>query len=168
MARFAGQIAVLVAISAAPLVADDEGDRGPFRPEADRNGVLALPAAEAVLLGDRLRLVEQGPGYVADWSSTTERVRWDFELDGPGRFLVLVEYAAPVDRGGALFEVAVAEQVRQGYVHATGSPTRFYPQPMKGTIDLPAGATRLEVRGIEAPRGLVMNLRRIRLVPAEE
>ena len=125
-------------------------DAGPvkdpvFKPEADRNGILELPADRAVLLGDRLRL-EGKPSYVADWTSTTDRVRWDFELSKPGRFVVLVEYAAPSGQGGADFQVISDDQVRQAPVHSTGSPSRFFPQPMKGAIDLPGGRNRLEVR----------------------
>ena len=43
---------------------------------------------------------------------------------------------------------------------------RFLPQPLKGSIHLPSGRNRLEVRAVEVPGGLVMNLRRVRLVPA--
>lgn len=145
---------------------DDEDE--PFRPEPDRNGVLTLPAAEADLIGDRLRLEDADPPYVADWYSATESVRWDFRLDEPGRFLLLVDYAAPVGRGECLFELNVADQARQAYALSTGGPTRFLPQPLKGTVDLPVGASRLEIVAIEAPRGFVMNLRGVRLVPAED
>ena len=107
-------------------------------------------------------------GHVADWLDTKERVEWAFELPEPGRFVLLVEYAAPSGRGGSLFEVEVAGQVRQGDVHATGAPDRFLPQPMMTAVDLEAGPQRLVVRALEAPRGFVMNLRRVRLVPAED
>jgi hypothetical protein len=154
-------------VTIVPAKGIDDDHIPPFRPEADRNGILELPADRAVLLGDRLR-VEGKPAYVADWTSATDRVRWDFELADAGRFVLLVEYAAPAGRGGAVFEVLAADQRRQAPVHATGSPSRFLPQPMKGAIDLPGGPNRLEVRALDAPGGLVMNLRRIRLVPAEE
>ncbi|RUL87148.1 hypothetical protein [Tautonia sociabilis] len=149
------------------LFAPPDGSPEPFRPEADRNGILELPARRAVLLGDRLR-VAGDPEFVADWTEPTDRVRWDFSLDAPGRFVVLVEYAAPIGRGGAAFRVIAADQVREATVHATGSDSRFLPQPMKGAIDLPGGRSRLEVRALDAPGGFVMNLRRVRLVPAEE
>lgn len=139
----------------------------PFRPEPDRNGIFELPAARAVLLGDRLR-VEGEPCHVAQWTLATDRVRWDFELAEGGRYVVLLEYGAPAGRGGARFEIIAADQRRQAAVHATGGASRFLPQPMKGAIDLPGGPNRLEVRALDAPGGYVMTLRRIRLVPAEE
>jgi hypothetical protein len=137
----------------------------PFRPEADRHGILDLPADRAILLGDRLR-VTGDPAYVADWVSKTEEVRWDFELEHPGQYVVVVEYAAPAGRGGAVVQVVSNDQIREAPVHATGSPTRFMPQPMKGVIRFPSGRNRLEVRAVEVPGGLVMNLRRVRLVPS--
>ncbi|MEW4570180.1 hypothetical protein AB1L88_20125 [Tautonia sp. JC769] len=157
-------ILALIVLVVLPVArADEEGE--PFRPEADRHGVLELPADRAILLGDRLRLAGE-PATVVDWASTTELVRWDFELEHPGAFVVVVEYAAPAGRGGAVVRVVSNDQVREAPVHATGSPTRFMPQPMKGVIRLPGGRNRLEVRAVEAPGGLVMNLRRVRLVPA--
>ena len=154
---------VVVALAVIPTVRADE----PFRPEADRHGILELPADRAVLLGDRLR-VTGDPARVVDWVSKTEEVRWDFELDHPGPFVVVVEYAVPAGRGGAVIQVVSRDQIREAPVHATGSPTRFFPQPMKGAIQFPSGRNRLEVRAVEVPGGLVMNLRRVRLVPANK
>ncbi|WP_152050856.1 hypothetical protein [Tautonia marina] len=139
----------------------------PFRPEADRHGILDFPADRAILLGDRLRLTGE-PAYVVDWVSKAEEIRWDFELDDPGRYVVVVEYAAPAGRGGSVVQVVSNDQIREALVHATGSPTRFFPQPMKGAITLPSGRNRLEVRAVEVPGGLVMNLRRVRHVPANK
>ncbi|QDV36473.1 hypothetical protein [Tautonia plasticadhaerens] len=156
-----------LSVASVLIAAALSGGEPPFRPEPDRNGILELPASRAGLLGDRLR-IEGAPSYVVDWTSATDRVQWDFELAEAGRFVVLVEYGAPAGRGGATFEVVAADQRRQAAVHATGGASRFLPQPMKGAIDLPGGPNRLEVRALDAPGGLVMNLRRIRLVPAQE
>jgi hypothetical protein len=136
----------------------------PFRPTADRNGILELPAARALLRGERLTLVAD-PGYIGDWSDAREDVAWEFLLPRGGTYIVLVEYAAPRGRGGSLFEVEVAGQVRQGYVHATGDATTFLPQPLREAVALEAGRHLLRVRARDVPRGLVMNLRRVRLVP---
>lgn len=137
----------------------------PFRPTADRNGILELPASVARLQGDRLKLIAD-PGYIGDWSDSREEVSWEFLIPTAGRYIVLVEYAAPRGQGGSLFEVEVAGQVRQGYIHETGGATTFLPQPMMTSVELEAGRHRLHVRGRDVPRGLVMNLRRVRLVPA--
>ncbi|WP_169973007.1 carbohydrate-binding protein [Tautonia rosea] len=154
---------LIMTLGVIPTVHADE----PFRPEADRHGIFDLPADRAILLGDRLRVTGK-PAHVVDWVSKTEQVRWDFELNTPGQFVVVVEYAAPAGRGGAVVQVVSNDQIREAPVHATGGPTRFFPQPMKGAIQFPSGQNRLEVRAVEVPGGLVMNLRRVRLVPANK
>lgn len=143
------------------------GSEDPFRPEADRHGILDLPADRATLLGDRLQ-VAGDPPRVVGWEAKGEEVRWDFVLEKSGTFVVVVEYSAAIGEGGAVIEVVSGEQVRQAPVHATGSPSRFLPQPMKGTISLRGGQNRLEIRAIEAPGGRVMDLKRVRLVPTTE
>lgn len=157
----AGLILILIA-SGVNASSDD-----PFRPDADRHGILELPADRATLLGDRLR-VDGDPARVLGWEAPGEEIRWDFEIEKPGTFVVVVEYAAASGEAGAVIEVVSGEQVRQAPVHATGAPARFLPQPMKGTLSLPGGRNRLTIRAVEAPGGRVMDLKRVRLVPTTE
>ena len=159
-----------LALALVGIVAIQEQDDSPvFRPEPDRHGVIVLPVDRADLRGERLRIAGCTPDdHVADWFSESEWVRWDFDIADPGRYLVVIDYAAPEGRGGASFEIAVAGQSRQGFVHATGASDRVLPQPMKGAIALEAGPQRLEVRADDAPAGYVMALHRVRLIPEEE
>lgn len=138
-------------------------------PGPDRHGVVALEAGRAELDGERLELRgPEGGRYVGGWTSTLERVRWSFDAPRAGRYLVVIEYAAPVGRAGASFELEVADQVRAAAVQATGAVDRFLPQPLKEPVELAAGRQELVIRAVEVPRGFVMNVARVRLVPAGE
>ena len=163
-------LAIILGAALVGIVAmDEEGAGGVFRPEPDRNGVLDLPVDRADLKGERMRLDGCSPdAFIADWFSESEWVRWDFSIPRDGRYTVVIDYAAPEGRGGASFEIAIAGQSRQGFVHATGATDRVLPQPMKGAITLEAGPQRLEVRADDAPAGFVMALHRVRLIPDEE
>ncbi len=143
-------------------------DDPPRQLPIDRHGVVELAAARAELQGERLRLVDEpAPGYVGRWDDPGESVAWAFDLPKTGRYLVVVEYAAPAGPGAARFEVAVAGQRRQAFANPTGSETTFLPQPLLGPVDLEAGPNRLVVRALEAPPGggPILSLRRVRLVP---
>lgn len=152
---------MLALIAALGLMADG--------PKPDRHGILTLAAEQAELVGEALKLGgDADRRYVEGWTTTDELVRWSFDASRAGRYLVVVEYAATAGKGGAEFEVEVADQVRAATVQATGAADRFLPQPLKEGVDLPAGRQCLEVRATSAPKAFVMNLARVRLVPAEE
>ncbi|CAN5839205.1 hypothetical protein BH23PLA1_BH23PLA1_24940 [soil metagenome] len=165
MNALALRISALMALSmvGSGLVAPDEAP--PFRPSVDRYGIVELPADRANLQGERFQLSSDRTAIV-DWVDPREHVVWEFLLPESGPYAVLVEYAAPGGRGGCLFAVEIAGQVRQGHVHATGRDDRFLPQLMMTAVELESGVNRLVVRAVETPRGFVMNLRRVRLVPA--
>src|SRR5579884_3870316 len=97
--------AALAALALALLAADP----APFRPEVGPDGSLTLPADRARLLGEGLRLVAD-PGYIAGWSERPDRISWDFEAPKAGDYLVVVEYAAPLRKGGSVYEVEIGGQ----------------------------------------------------------
>ncbi len=138
-----------------------------FRPAADQNGILTLPASKASCLGDRLHYDSELDAIV-EWVTVDERLRWEFTLNDPGRYLILIEYSAPINRGGSRFQVVHDEVRKEGQVHSTGRASRYFPQPLKGPLDLDDGFNQLELHPITAPHGFVMNLKRIRLIPAND
>lgn len=141
-------------------------DDAPPKLQPDRHGVYALEARQATLDGEQLRLSDDDPPVITGWRSIEEHPAWTFDMPKAGRYLVLVEYSAPAGRGGAVFEVEAAGQIRRATVQATGED-RFLPQPLKDAVDLPTGPQTLVVRAVEAPSGHVMRLARVLLVPTE-
>jgi hypothetical protein len=139
----------------------------PFRPERDRHGILDLPASQARLRGERLKLEAQG-AYLTGWSDPREWVEWTFELPKAGRFQVVLEYAAESGLEGAEYRLRAGEQVREGRVESTGGADRFLPQPLPEPLRFSQGTNRVELRALSAPRGQVMNMKRLRLVPERE
>jgi hypothetical protein len=134
----------------------------------DRHGIIHLNADSAELVGERLKLTDKGDArYISDWETKREYVKWSFETRRPGRYLIVVEYAVPLGRQGATFEVEIEGQVRGATAQATGAVDRFLPQPLKDAIELKSGSHELEIRAVEIPKSFVMNLAKLRLVPAE-
>ncbi len=136
-----------------------------YRPVVDRHGILYLPADKAKLQGESLQLSDDRQ-VIENWVHPMDRIAWEFLLPESGRYIILVEYAAPIGRDGCQFDVEIAGQTRKGNVHSTGRADRYLPQPLMTAVDLKAGANRLVIRAVEVPQGFVMNLRQVRLVPA--
>lgn len=137
----------------------------PFHPLIDQHGILSLPAEKAKLQGERLRL-SMDRQVVENWIHPRDQVSWEFLLPESGRYIIVVDYSAPIGRDGCLFATEIAGQTRLGNVHATGRVDRFLPQPLMTPVELQAGANRLLIRALEVPQGFVMDLRRVRMVPA--
>jgi alpha-L-fucosidase len=133
-------------------------------PGAD--GAFTLRAADADIHGATAQY-EQGGGKdnIGFWTNAKDYVTWSCDVRRPGRYGVDVDYACPPENAGSRFTVGPEGGATVvGTVKATGSWTAFKSERL-GEIELPAGKPVLAVRVTEMPRGAVMNLRRVRLVP---
>jgi arylsulfatase A len=147
---------------------------------AEENPVLLAPPEGYPHVGLRYR---GGAGYAHDWfvnwSAPGDFAHWDLEVANGGRFEVSLRYLCPAGRLGARIEV------RAGAASTTAEvrdATPMDPLPARdivprsetyrmhwntlpaGTLDLPRGPARLEVRLLSGPAGLEVNevvLRRI-------
>ncbi|MBN2579789.1 MAG: hypothetical protein JXB10_12440 [Pirellulales bacterium] len=158
----------LVAVAAVPALAADGGAKTPIVPEAD--GTITLPADRATLHGEKIVLRPWGDtGDICTWVRPDDWVSWEFSLPQPGSYLVEFLYSCDNGVEGSTFEVAVGESRLAGKIsRATGS-WEEYRRLKVGTLDLKATAEQtLSIRPRDIPHGAVMNLRRVRLVPAEK
>jgi len=133
--------------------------------EAD--GTIVLPASTSEVHGVMLRF-EPLPhkntlGY---WVRANDWVSWEFDVKRPGDFELEALVGCGKGSGGSLVEFRIADQGLRLTVPETGGFQKFEPQRL-GHISLSqSGRFRLEVRAVSKPGVAVMDLRRVRLIPA--
>ena len=98
------------------------------------------------------------------WRTEGDFAEWAVELPSAGTYRVeLVHALAPGEAPSPAVLAADAGEARPFVVAPTASWTDFAAQDL-GTLDLPAGRTRLTVWSAK-PEGPLMKLRAVRLVP---
>ncbi|HEV3344709.1 MAG TPA: sulfatase [Pirellulales bacterium] len=140
-----------------------------YAPNApDKEGVIVLPARTADVHGVMLRY-EPLPhkdtlGY---WVRVDDWADWEFDVREPAEFSVEGLVGCGQGSGGSLVEFRAAGQALKLTVPETGGFQQFMPQQLgRLSFDRP-GRYRLEVRATSKPGPAVMDLREIRLVPAQ-
>jgi len=134
-----------------------------------KDGTVILKASNATVHGDTARY-ESGGGKdnIGFWTDPQDYVTWDFKVTTTGRFNVEITFACSPGSGGSEYSVSVAEQELIGTVRETGSWTEFVSEKL-GTVKISkAGVYTLTVKPKTMPRGAVMNLKSITLVPIKE
>jgi alpha-L-fucosidase len=134
-----------------------------------KDGSVTLQAVDADIHGDTAQY-ESGNGKdnIGYWTNAQDYVTWDFEVVAPGRFNVEITFACEQGIGGSEYSINIAEQQLSETVRETGSWTNFVSEKL-GTIKIDkAGTNTLTVRPKNMPRGAVMNLKSITLVPIKE
>jgi len=156
-------IATVIELRLAGPPVVDQAALSVVKPGTD--GTIVLRAADAIIHGQAQ--YEQGNGHdnIGYWTHPEDFVTWTVDVPSAGRYQVLLEWAAPDENAGSQFTLGVEGGERlSGTVEATGTWTDFKKEQM-GTLSLPAGRSTISVRVQTMPRGAVMNLRSITLVP---
>ena len=92
---------------------------------------------------------------------------WTINVAAAGRYEVLVDTACPKEEAGKLFTVEVGGESVSGRVTATNG-WEDYREEKVGELELKAGEARLTVRATPPFKGLLMDLRTVRLVPVKK
>jgi len=138
------------------------------KPNADP-GRVALEVGNARIRAERLDLEKASKTLGGQWRQA-DSVEWDFRLDRPGWYQVIVHYALPADplKAAASWKAIVGDQTRLGPIHATGSGDRFLPQVLFDPIELKAGAHRLNLAIRSESAVADLKIRKVELVRARE
>ncbi len=127
-------------------------------------GVLVLTAGAARLFGKSLQLSGPGPDqHLMGWNTNGDRAEWPLEVPKAGRYAVEIVYSCGVPNSGE-YAVTAGDDRLAGKIAPTGSWDKVETATV-GTILLPQGSTTLVIRATNTGGGL-MNLRKVRLVPA--
>ncbi len=134
-----------------------------------KDGSVSLKAMNAVVRGKNARY-ESGGGKdnIGYWTNPADYVIWRFNVTKPGTFNVEVSLACADGTGGSEYVLAVGGQEIAGIVKDTGGWTSFVTEKL-GTLKLTkAGTYTLSVKPKTMPRGAVMNLKSVTLIPVRK
>ncbi len=132
-----------------------------------------LPATQAYFTGKiRYNGVNgYSHDWLTDWSDTADTIHWEIESVSAGAYEVTLEYLCPADSLGAEIAVSAAGAASKAVVR---NATSMEPLPDRnlvpvthytsmrwarldcGTLKIPQGRTRLELRALSKPGSIVM------------
>jgi GDP-fucose protein O-fucosyltransferase len=141
----------------------------PSGEELLRFGTIDLLAGAAAVHGNTIRCMkdEGGRDVIGCWTDPADSVTWDLLLPSSGNYLLEIQYACPENSAGSHFRVGIEADELKGRTWNTGSLASLSPWLPLGRLRIPAGRSTLAVRVIQKGSNAVMNLKAVRLVPAE-
>jgi len=162
-ASSAGPDVVVVEVKGKPRVAGD-----PVVAEPAEDGSITLPAHIGICHGKLLRYEPQPhKNTIGYWADENDWCEWRFKAAKPGAFKVQLLQGCGKGQGGSAIRISAAGQTLDTTVEDTGHFQNFV-ERRAGTIriDKP-GDYALEIRAAKKAKGAVMDVRQVRLLPAE-
>jgi putative membrane-bound dehydrogenase-like protein len=129
------------------------------------DGSLKLAAANASIYGASL-VFEKQYGNLGYWSSPDDRAVWTVAVPRAGRYEVWLDYACDNSAAGSNFLIEEGRAKLTGKVAGTRT-WDVYRQVQVGTLLLEAGERTVTMRSDGKINGALIDLRAIRLVPAQ-
>lgn len=138
-------------------------------PRQADDGTVTCHARDATIHGVKLQYEPQPHKNTAGyWVHPTDWLSWDVTITRPGAFAVEMLQGCGKGHGGSEVKVHLAGQTLVFTVEDTGHFQNFKPRRI-GTVKISRpGTYTLEVRPVNKAAGAVMDLRQVRLLPAEE
>ncbi len=138
----------------------------PERIVAAADGSLTLPATAAEIYGASL-VFEPLHRNLGWWTGADDWAAWRFAVPAAGKYEVWIDSACPKEEAGKLFTIEVGGESVSGRVGATAG-WEEYRQAKVGELTLEPGDTRLTVRATPPFKGILMDLRTLKLVPVKD
>lgn len=156
-------------------------DPRPFTVGYSEFPVTMLPARDGQPRGG-VRRSSAAPNcsYFVNWKTMEDSMVWNVAVQTAGRYEVEIDYTCPESDAGSLVQITCGESRLQGRVIQGWDPPLYtnqdtLPRPhgesqmkefrplLLGQVDLQAGQQQLELRALEIPGKLVMDVRRVTL-----
>jgi len=134
--------------------------------KAADDGSLTLPATAAEIYGTSL-VFEPQYRNLGWWQSADDRAVWTVAVPAAGKYEVWIDWACPKQEAGKLFTIEAGGESLAGRVGATAG-WEEYRQTKVGELTLEPGDTRLTVRPTPPLKGILMDLRTLKLVPVKK
>ena len=132
------------------------------------NGTIQLAAHQATVTGKKLRYEPQPhKNTVGYWTDPKDTCHWHFFVDKPGKYDVVVFQGCGKGHGGSTVAVLIGKRKLKFTVEDTGHFQNFKDRKI-GTVTFEKSATvKLTLKPIKKARVAIMDVRRIRLIPAK-
>ncbi|MDP6442825.1 MAG: alpha/beta hydrolase fold domain-containing protein [Pirellulaceae bacterium] len=132
------------------------------------DGVIVLPAHQAVAHGELLRYEPQPhKNTVGYWARETDWVEWTVFVEQPGSFQVEILQGCGKGQGGRQLAVSVGKEAVEFIVEDTGHFQNFKPRNIGAVEIATPGIVKLRIRPRKKAKNAVMDVRRVRLIPAK-
>lgn len=141
---------------------------GPAPRQAD-DGSLTLLASQGISHSTVMRYEPQtNKNCFGYWFNPGDWAEWRFEVDHPGTYMVEVWQGCGKGHGGSLVQVEAGGRALQFTVEDTGHFQNFIPRQL-GRVQLRAkGPQSIAIRPLKKQGGAVMDIQKIRLIPAAD
>jgi hypothetical protein len=158
-----GPDVVVVEVKGKPRVAGD-----PVVSEPAPDGSITLAAHHGIPHGKLLRYEPQAhKNTIGYWADENDWCEWRFKTEKAATLRVLLLQGCGKGQGGSAIRITAAGQPLDYSVEDTGHFQNFVERSV-GTIKIDkAGDYALEIRAVKKAKGAVMDVRQLRLVPAD-
>lgn len=127
------------------------------------DGSFTLGKDHVFIVGSELRV--EPPGNLGYWTRKEDYAYWKIQVDRPGKFKVLMDYAVDGCCGGNRVAVKLNEQALRFTGQVTGGWQRYKTFEL-GTLDIPAGLQTISVMP-DGNNGAYINLLYLYLIPVD-
>jgi len=127
--------------------------------------VLELLATNAEIYGDTL-VYEADYNNLGYWGSANDHAVWKLKTEAGGTYDVVMEYCCDNTSTGNSYRLEVGQNLLTGVVTGTGTWDRYFTRKI-GQIKLEPGEQRLVFRPDGPLKNVLIDLRALRLEPAE-
>jgi putative heme-binding domain-containing protein len=132
---------------------------------ANGEGVLKLSARNCEIYGTTL-VFEPQYGNLGFWTSFDDHAAWTIDAPAAGKYRVAFVWACDATSAGSSWKLEGTAGSLTGEVPSTGTWDQ-YQDAAVGEITLSKGEQRLVLRPVEKPQGALLDLKLIRLTPAD-
>ncbi|NBR05082.1 MAG: hypothetical protein EBT92_04850 [Planctomycetes bacterium] len=134
----------------------------------DADGSVLLHSKTASVHGVKLQYEPQvNKNTLGFWVNEKDWASWEFVVNKPGKFKIEVLQGCGTGQGGSDVAVHVGDKKFPFVVEDTGGFQMFKPR-IVGEVEIAKeGKYSLEIRAIKKAKGAVMDVRQIRLIPAD-
>lgn len=130
-----------------------------------KNDTVHLSASSARAIGPEIKYMPEWKAF--GWFTESDRVEWDVEVDAKRRYDVYLDWSVSDAEAGKPFVFEAAGRQVKGKIGKTGSWFTYRKEKI-GTIQLNAGKHTVVFKpGPGSPKGALLDLREITLIPAK-
>jgi|GEM_PF-5974305 len=163
-------VPVLLLLIAANLMAEEPQPKrfDGNKPEATKpaaDGSFTLPATRCEVYGKTLQYMPED-NALGWWNSPDDRAVWKLSNAKAGAYEVWFEWSCADESADNNFVVAAGEKTLKGKIPTTGS-WATHKKARFGVIELPAGASKLELRSEGKIKEALGDFRELRLTPVK-
>jgi len=134
---------------------------------AEAEGSFKLKATDASIIGPNAVLQGGGEANIGYWSDVGTSLAWSIAVQRPGKYRVEMSYALAEESRGSKIAVVVGDQTIKAKLKA-GKDWKDYLTGRAGEVTIDqSGDIPVVVKALSKPRGYVMNLRSITLLPVD-